>query len=85
MIFECKDTKKIAYAQGQCDFLGCKVQDVECKGGNYSACTPRTRQVVGEVVALGVLATLEARIIREEGRRIEIRVLQEKGRKVLVK
>ena len=25
MIIECKDTKKIAYAQVLCDFLGCKV------------------------------------------------------------
>ena len=64
MNIECKDTKKIAYMQGQCDFLGCKVYGV--KAGNYSACTPRTGQVAGEVVALGVLATLEARM-RFEG------------------
>ena len=32
MIIECKVTKKIAYAQGLCDFGGCKVQGVECKG-----------------------------------------------------
>ena len=25
MIIECKDTKKIVYAQGLCDFWGCKV------------------------------------------------------------
>ena len=36
MIIECKDTKKIAYAQGLCDFLGCKVLGVECKGGQQS-------------------------------------------------
>ena len=36
MIIECKDTKKIAYTQGLYDFLGYKVQDVECKGGQQS-------------------------------------------------
>ena len=36
MIIERKGTKKIAYAQGLCDFLGCKVSGVECKGGQQS-------------------------------------------------
>lgn len=65
-----KIRKKSHIRKGYVIFLGCKVQGVECKGGNYSACTPRTGQVAGEVVALGVLATLEARIIREEGKKI---------------
>ena len=52
--------------------FSCKVYGVKCRGGNYSACTPRTGQVAGEVVALGVLATLEARMVLEVGIYLEI-------------
>ena len=58
--------------KGYAIFWGCKVQGVECKGRNYSACTPRTGQVAGEIVALGVLATLEARMVLEVGIYLEI-------------
>ena len=63
-----KIRKKSHIRKGYVIFLGCKVQGVECKGGNSSACTPRTKQVAGEVVALGVLATLEARMGFEGGK-----------------
>ena len=63
-----KDTKKFAYMQingEKVAIFWCKVYGVKCKGGNYSACTPRTEPKDGKYEKhLRVEPTVAMKIIR---------------------